>query len=247
VKKAFYDFNVHTYPESSTSIYQFFEVAKRYGYSGITITNHSNRQNKTDIDLDKGIGIDAGAEIGDLGDFKVFLGVEIISDVSSLKDTIRRYRKKVNVLCIHGGDERINRIACEDPRVDVLSHPECPDKCGLNHVLARSAAKNNVAIGFDLCSIIQKKSGSRSRALSFMAKNLSLLRKYNVAALITSNAHSIYELRAPRDMMALAGLFGMTKEEAFSGLSTAPWAIIERNKKNLIMDGVDEICRGKSG
>ncbi len=242
MKKAFFDFNIHAYPESSTPIYQFIEVAKRYGYTGIAITNHSNHQNITEGDMDKGIGIgiDAGSKIDDLGDFKVFLGVEIISDVSGLKDTIRRYRKKVNVLCVHGGDERINRIACEDPRVDVLSHPECPDKCGLNHVLARSAAKNNVAIGFDLGSIIQRRSGSRSRMLSSMGKNLELVRKYNVAAVITSNAHSIYELHASRDMMALAGLFGMTKEEAFSGLSTTPRAIIERNKKNIIIDGVEE-------
>ena len=233
MKKEFFDFNLHAYPESSTSDAQFCEVAKRYGYTGIAITNHSDhrgdRQNKIN------------SKTSSLSDFMVFYGVEIISDVSNLKDLIKKYRKKVSVLCVHGGDERINRIACEDSRVDVLCHPECHDKCGLNHILARSAAKNNVAIEFNIGSIIQRRSGSRSRLLSFMSKNLMLVRKYNVPAIITSNAHSIYELRAPREMMALASLFGMTKEEAHSGLSESPKNIIEQNKKNLIMDGVEVI------
>ena len=238
MKKAFFDFNIHANPEGSSSVAQLCEVAIRYGYSGIAITNHSNHQSAKGLDND--VNLDSSLKSSDSSDFKVYSGVEIIvPNVSSLKDTIKRYRQKVNVLCVHGGDEKINRIACEDPRVDILSHPECFDKCGLNHILARSAAKNNVAIEFNLGSIIQRRSANRSRGLSFMSKNLKLVRKYNVPAIITSNAQSIYELRAPRDLMALASLFGMTKEEAITCLSITPKNIIERNKQNKLLNGVE--------
>ena len=196
MKSKFFDLNVHLNPENSTQPVQLCEVAKRYGYSGIAITNHSDLfEGRVDVDIEN---------------FKVFRGVEIVSSVTELKDNIRKYRPKVTVLCVHGGDERINRVAVEDRRVDILCHPEDGDSSGLNHVMAMYATKNNVAIGFNMGAIIHNRGGPRSRIFSFMSKNLKLARRYNVPVVLTSNAYSIYDLRAPREMMALASLLTET-------------------------------------
>ncbi|MDY6959417.1 MAG: RNase P subunit p30 family protein, partial [Halobacteriota archaeon] len=136
----FYDFNVHSQPESDTSLSKLCEVAKRYGYSGLAITNHSDY---FDIDIDPV-----------MSNFEVINGVEIVSDPSDLKEMIRKFRPKVTLLSVHGGDERVNRIAVEDKRIDILCHPESERESGLNHVLARSATKNDVAIEFDMGAII---------------------------------------------------------------------------------------------
>ncbi|MDY6964386.1 MAG: RNase P subunit p30 family protein [Halobacteriota archaeon] len=219
MKNKFFDLNVHSQPENSSSQAELCEVSKRYGYSGIAFTNHSD--------------FFGGRMEMNVWNFEVYNGVEIVSSVSKLKDEIRRFRPKVTVLSVHGGDERINRMAVEDRRVDILCHPEEVDGPGLNHVLARSATKNGVAIEFNIGEIIHNRGRSRSRILSFMAKNLKLARKYDVPMVLTSSANSIYDLRAPREMMALASLFGMTGEEALIALSLTPQQIIRDNMSRL--------------
>jgi ribonuclease P/MRP protein subunit RPP1 len=145
-----------------------------------------------------------------------------------LKERIKKYRPKVDVLVVHGGDEVINRIAVGERMVDVLNHP----RNGLNHVVARLAAKNKVAIGFDIGNIIHKRGGARSKALSEMRKNLILARRYGTPIILSSNAHSIYDLRAPREVIALTRLFGMKREEAVRALSEIPSMIVEKVMMN---------------
>jgi ribonuclease P/MRP protein subunit RPP1 len=64
-----------------------------------------------------------------------------------------------------------------------------------------------------------------------MRENLKLARRYNAPMILTSNAHSIYDLRAPREMIALATLFGMSKEEATSALCDIPRGVLEKRWK----------------
>ena len=60
-------------------------------------------------------------------------------------------------IIVHGGDEAINRSACEDDRIDILMHPQDSKTSGINHILAKLAADKNIAIGFDLSPIISNK------------------------------------------------------------------------------------------
>ena len=213
----YFDLNVHAYPETEVPAEELLRVAKRYGYTGIAITNHDDML-ITDLKSNSA---------------SYFSGIEIRSNsVADLKRKIRLYHGKVTVLAVHGGNDKINRAALEDPRVDVLAHP-CGDKREgtLNHVLVRFAAKNGIAIEFNLNAIIQTRRGERARVLSKMRMNLKLVRKYKAPAILTSNARSIYDLRAPREMIALASLFGMGREEAATALSDSPQGILEKRWK----------------
>ncbi len=87
-------------------------------------------------------------------------------------------------------------------------------------------------------SIIRLRGSARVRALAELGHNLKLARKYDAPMLLTSNAQSIYDLRAPREMIALASIFGMTPEEAIAALSTVPEGIIQRGSRKWIMEGV---------
>lgn len=224
----FYDFNIHSAPESSDNPEQLALIAKRYGYSGIAITNHNLYLASAEYKID-------------IPDFNIYKGIEIkVESANKLHSLIRKYRPKVEILAVHGGNESINRLAVENSQVDILAHPDQEKGNGINHILASYASKNKVAIEFNLDVIIQTRGGSRVRALSDFRKNLKLARKYKVPMIITSNAFSIYDIRAPREMMALAKLFGMTKEEAINALSVTPMQIIEnRTKKGVIMEGVE--------
>ncbi|MHC1566897.1 MAG: ribonuclease P protein component 3 [Candidatus Syntropharchaeia archaeon] len=200
----FFDFNVHSHPESKTPPDELWKTAKRYGFAGIAITNH-------DFPFD--------------GDF-AYKGIEICAkNPTELYSKVKKYRKRVEVLLVHGGDEKIDRAALKNPKVDVLAHPG-----SLNHVLARFASENGVAIEFNIGEIIHKRGRGRWQALSTMRNNLKLVRKFKVSALLSSNAYSIYDLRAPREIISLSTIFGMKKEEAKKALSETPQKIIESQR-----------------
>jgi len=211
----YFDLNVHAYPETDTPVEELLSVAKRYGYAGIAITNHDNIVEE------------------DLASNYIFTGVEIkANSVSDLKRKIKLHWGKVSLLAVHGGNDKINRAAVENPKVDILAHP-CGEKGegGLNHVLVRYAAENGVAIDFNMNSIIHSRRGERARTLGKMREILKLVRKYNTPMILTSHAHTTYDLRAPREMIALAALFGMPKEEATSALCDIPRGVLEKRWK----------------
>ncbi|MBN1133904.1 MAG: ribonuclease P protein component 3 [Methanosarcinaceae archaeon] len=229
-KPKFYDLNVHSKPDGESTIEELTALAKHFGYSGLAITNHSNT------------GVPSMASRTE--DFEIFSGIEIMAtSPSKLHGLIGKYRKNVDVLIVHGGNENINRAAVESPNVDVLSHPQMGRNSGLNHILAKSASENNVAIEFNLDAIIKGRGGRRAQTLSNFRTNLNIARKYDVQVLLTSNASSYFDLRAPREMIALAGLFGMDKDEAVSALSLTAEGIIERKRSKLgfIREGVEVI------
>jgi len=211
----YYDLNVHAYPETDAPIEELLRVAKRYGYTGIAITNHDEVvQEQPESNA-------------------VFYGVEIkANSVFDLKRKVKLHWGKVSLLAVHGGNDKINRAAVENPKVDVLAHP-CGERgeVGLNHVLVRYAAKNSVAIDFNMDAIIHSRRGDRARTLGKMREHLKLVRKYNAPMILTSHAHSVYDLRAPREMIALAALFGMSKEEATSALCDIPAGILDKRWK----------------
>lgn len=221
---AFYDLDVHSLPECADSASRLWLWAKQFGYSGIAVTNHSDFFEQ----LPKQEGI--------------FQGVEITASTEGELDSkIATYRPRVDVLAVHGSSEKVNRAALEDLRVDILAHPEQAGNSGINHVLAKLAGQNQVAIEFNLNALIHSRGGIRSRVLSRFNRNYELARKFGAPVVLTSGARSHYDLRAPMDMAALAMLFGMSRQEAIYSLSAEPLRILKRKSVKRIFRGVEVV------
>ena len=228
----FYDLNVHALPDYADSPSRMILEAKDMGYSGICLTsiNPANTFHGTEITMPMP------------RDFDICTGIEIKADnVSKLNKFINKSVNKVDIISVSGGHEDINRGAVENGHVDILAHPASLGK-SLNHVLSKAAADNGVAIDFNIDALIRYRGGSRVRILTALRQNARLARKFDVPMVITSNARSHYDLRGPREMMALGMLMGMTMEEALYAISTVPGSIINRNRNNnRIMDGVEVV------
>ena len=241
----FFDFHVHGGPELAID-------AGKMGYHGVVLTVYSrdcinqpeilkNLRESTSnlIESDK-----ERIESDNNGEKPPFIqiGVEIeAKNQEDLKKQVQKFRKKVDVILVHGGDLKINRAATEDPRVDILSHPyRSRFDSGVNHVLAVKAAENRVAIEINLKYFLLTRSNQQYRVLSQFRQIMKLHRKYRVPVIITSDTNSFYGLRNPKDVIALAACFGMTEDEAFSALSKTPQEIIQRNKirDEVIIPGV---------
>lgn len=230
VESRFCDLNVYSGPEGSDKVEELAAIAKHLGYGSIAII-YPDTSGPLIVPVE-------------LAGIEVFSGVEIRSqNASKLHSIVEKYRNKVDIVTVCGGNENINRAAVENPKVDLLTHTNIGQESGFNHVLAKAASENKVAICFDLGDLIRLRGGSRVHALSNFRKNLQLVRKYDVPFLLTSSPRSCYDMRAPRELIALASLFGMSREEAISGLTTFPEMLISRNRpsRGFICEGVEVI------
>ena len=152
----------------------------------------------------------------------------------------------MDVLIVHGGSENVNRAALENPKVDILNHPAFDKSSGLNQVLAKAAAENNVAIGLTLRSLLHSRGPRRVRLLSDLRANLDLARKYDVSLVLSSDAMSCFDLRSPMDALALAEVCGLEEDEALEAMTTVPERIISRNRlgPGYIREGVEVLEEG---
>jgi ribonuclease P/MRP protein subunit RPP1 len=204
------DIGVHAFPEGADTPKRLNLTAYRLGFSQVIVSAHSPYW-------------------AQFPDYSLPLGVEIVAaTVRDLRKKIAYFRDISAVISVHGGDERINRAACKDDRVDVLMHPERGKHSGINQVTAKLAEKNEVALGFSLDYFWKTEELERSRLLAFQRRNVSLCQKFGVQVIVTSGAYSHLDLRAPRQLKALARLLLLTDGEADIALSTVPLNIIKR-------------------
>lgn len=229
-KPKFYDFCVHAVPDGDNTASELAALAGHLGYSGITLANHSDKlpQSWPVLSLPEG--------------FEIFKGIELVEEnPSKLHGLIGKFRKSVDILIVHGGSETVNRAALENPGVDILNHPAFDKSSGLNQVLAKAAAENEVAIGLTLRAFLNSRGSRRIRQLSDLRANLDLARKYEVSLVLSSDAMSCFDLRAPMEALALAEVCGLEEDEAIDAMSTAPEKIISRKRPRpgYIREGVE--------
>ncbi len=215
----FYDLFVHSSESQDALI--FASAAKRYGYSGIAVLN----QKPAVPDMNKMPE-----------DFSIYSAVEVFGKASKLRDEIKKYKDCSDIVIARGRDEELARAAVESERLDMLFQP-----VKFNNVLAKIASDNSIALGFNIGSIIRLRGEARVRELRIMRTNLMYARKYGLPMVLTSEPYSPYDLRSPREMAALAGLFGMTAREAVDAMSAAPLELLRRKSPGYVREGIEII------
>jgi ribonuclease P/MRP protein subunit RPP1 len=148
-----------------------------------------------------------------------------------------------DVLLVHGGDLRLNRAAVETKEVDILTHPERKRyDSGLNHVMAKLARKNKVAIEVNFNEILNNTKKTRSRAMGYMRDNVQLAKKYKMPIVVCSGAKSHWDMRDPLSLASMAEQLGMPLKDAKESVSKTPEAIVKEIKKRKggewVMPGV---------
>jgi ribonuclease P/MRP protein subunit RPP1 len=228
--KLFFDFQVDENRE-------LVEEAVRLGYSGLALFNEEKIK-----DSDPSKNRFDREELKKKFSIELYKGVLIrAKNPEDMKRKVGKFRKDADVIMVQGGDQKINRTASEDPRVDIISHPYYKRRdCGINHVIGKKAAENDVAVELNIKYLSKTSSYLRYKVLSHYREILKLQRKFGFPLIITSHARSIYDLHSPQDIIALSGCFGMSHDEASSTLSENPQKIIERSKmrNKIIVDGV---------
>jgi ribonuclease P/MRP protein subunit RPP1 len=235
----FYDLHLHSaFSEGTSSIEQLASTARHLGYTGICFAEYFKN-----LDQIKRLYKET-EKVKQKVKIEIYLGFE----ARNLKELAKlaNIRRKFDVLLVRGGDLKLNRLACETPEVDILTHPEYERfDSGLNHVLVKEAARNNVAIEVNFREILITSKNSRSRVLHNIAQNIKLAKKYHAPIILCSGAISHFELRSPECLISMANQLGLELNEAKNSISEIPEKILlqtkERKGDKWVLPGVKVI------
>lgn len=220
-----YEF-VHSAPETRTTPARMAHTAERAGYDALVLRNH------TGADEYPSFGVPEDTPL------PVHEGVEVRADgVEELHERVRRTeREKAAVVVVHGGDESINRAAI-DAGVDLLAHPNRGRGRSFDHVLAREAAENGVAVEFSLAPVLRASGGERVKALRGIQEALKLVRKYDTPFVVSADPHDHLQLRAPRELRAVARLSGFEDDEFERATSETPERLLAADDESVEVVG----------
>ncbi len=206
---AYYDLHVEVADEVSA-----VRQAKLLGFSGIALLNAEQKTESKES-------------------FSIISAVMIRpKSVEEMKRELEKFRPKAEIVAVHGGIYDVNRAACEDPRVDLLCHPERGrNDSGLDHICAKAAAENSVAIEINFSDLLNSR--SRPKQIYFMQRNIYLCSKYGAKLITTSGASEIWEMRAPRELASIASVLGLDIGVAIDSVSSIPEEKININREKL--------------
>jgi ribonuclease P/MRP protein subunit RPP1 len=170
----------------------------------------------------------------------IVLGIKIQTSKSSIIKKIASYiRKRVELIVVYGGDADINRAVVEIPEIDILI-PGMNKERNFDYIMARFAAKNNVAIGFCFTDILYSYKKIRAHLLSNFLESAKLIKKYKTPFILTSGALSPWDLRSPSELISFGKILGFQPPLIKEAISDK---IVKENKKRLsskfIMPGVE--------
>ena len=99
----------------------------------------------------------------------------------------------------------------------------------VNHVIAKTAAENGVHIEWSLREVLRSDGGTRVEAIRGLRKLRELIEQYDVPYVVSADASSHLQLRAPRELRALGDVLECSPEWIEAGL--AAWGeIADRNR-----------------
>lgn len=140
--------------------------------------------------------------------------VKIYTKINELKNT--------NPFAIFKGDIDTIRKLAEQKKIQYVTDLEDNEfkdnlnfaNSGLNQVMCRLLAKNNIVVCFNFSLILNSNSLEGAKLLRRMMQNVRLCRKYKVKMLISSFAKNEYELRSRYSLKSFGLVIGMNPKEA---------------------------------
>jgi ribonuclease P/MRP protein subunit RPP1 len=157
-------------------------------------------------------------------------GIEILKGVLIrdvvMKDLISRVKRERNsdaVVSVQAGDNGFNRAVIGVKGVHILRGIQSADKTAFDHVTAKMAADNRIAVDIDLSALISARGVTRQRAIHRYRDILLLERRFEFPITLSSHARSILEMRAVREISGLCSFIDMDApdvEKAFAAVDT---------------------------
>ncbi|SFF98425.1 ribonuclease P/MRP protein subunit RPP1 [Halopelagius inordinatus] len=209
---------VYAHPDGDATVSRFAATAATHGFDGLVVRavdaspEYETLREEVSVDL-----VDA-AEV-------------VAPHPRNASGSVGNFRPDHTVVVVRGGTNELNRFAVEQARVDVLARPFDGDG-DVNHVLAKAARDNGVAIEANFGPVLRRTGGTRVRHLRKLRKLSRLLDHYDAPHVVSVGAESHLHVRSPRELAAVGEEIGLDGEFVREGL--AAWGdIAARNRRRM--------------
>ena len=164
-------------------------------------------------------------------------------NINEIRKSVNRFRNKARCISVIGGDLKVNRNTVENIRVDVLSRPYLKRyDSGLNHVLAKEAVNNDVAIELCFKDILKSYLAPRAKVISNFRDIYTLYRKFDFPLILSSRAESVFDIRTTHDFISVFTQTGLTESEVNKSFETACKILrTNENRDKMIFKGVRRV------
>lgn len=197
------DAAVYPYPLGDASVRRLALEAVALGFDSI-------------IAADAPSGMHAGVEVRS----GLFIRDVPVRDVIS---AVKRSKDPGRVISVNAANNSFNRAVIGIKGVHILRGIQSADKTAFDHVTAKMAADNRVAVDIDLSSVILGRSVARQRAIHRYMDIMVLEQRFEFPITLSTHARSLLDMRNVRDIAGLCSLIGMDVpdvERALAGVGT---------------------------
>ncbi|TFG06017.1 MAG: hypothetical protein EU536_00305 [Promethearchaeota archaeon] len=175
---------------------------------------------------------------------QIFTRATIIpKSVNDLKEKVKSLRNNVDIIAVRSKSEDKNVYinAILDKRVDLISLGEDREFNALEYSHFKMARENAKVVELSIRSLLEE-GKQKSRLMRLMNKSCLQLLRAKTPFILSSGGQSRWDLRAPGELIALAGLVKIPEKRALRALSEYPEQLIKKvlmiRDPNYIMAGV---------
>lgn len=165
------------------------------------------------------------------------------TNINEIRKAVNKFRDKSLCISVIGGNLKVNRAVLENVKVDVLSRPYLKRyDAGMNHILAKEAVRNNVAVELCFNDILKSYLAPRAKIISNFRDIYSLYRKFHFPLILSSGAESVFAIKTVQDFVSVFKQTGLDDDE-INNLFMTSKNILEfnRNRKDMIFKGVRRV------
>jgi ribonuclease P/MRP protein subunit RPP1 len=191
---------VHPYPEGNTTLRRMALEAGALGFDSI-VAPVSRRTSYEGVRI-----------------IPSFLVTE--PDVRRISGLIKNQGKNGVLMMVNAGENGFNRSVLNLKGLHILRQLHKTQKNSFDHIAARNAADNKVAIDIDLYPLIHTCGVPRQKVLQRYRDIITLWSRYRFHLTLSSNAYSWLDLRSVDEVTLFCGLFGMDEQDATEALGT---------------------------
>lgn len=151
---------------------------------------------------------------------------------------LRRFRNSYDIVAVKCMNQGAATVACRDRRVDLVFFDPRNPKVRFSHSLAGLLRG---ALEFNLLSTFLEE--TNSEVFSRTVKESGVAREHKVRVVLSSGCHRPRMVRTPSQIVAIASMIGLSKEQSIRGVSEIPRSIIIRNSQRRSNEYIEEGVR----
>jgi RNase P/RNase MRP subunit p30 len=236
--------DLHLCPDSRdfASVSEMVSRASRLGYSLVAVAFPSNSAEE-EIRRLRNISKEAGVDLVSRVDLKPRTSNELLY-------SLRRLRRRFELVAVVCGSKNVARQAAKDRRVDLLSFSSVDFRWRFFDRAEAELASNGLAcLEVDVKPLLGLEGVVRVRFLSSLRREVAIAEEFGVPVVLSSGVSDGLLLRRPRELAAFASLFDLGEVSAVDAVSRNPVGIVRRNRDKLgsgfVAPGIRIIRRGK--